>query len=231
MDYQEEGSVDLAFIWGFIGVFVGAKVLYLFTVLPSLTEDVPQLFSSPIIFLKTYFQGGFVFYGGFYGGVIAVYLYSKVSKRPIGKLIYALLPGGIFAHALGRIGCFLEGCCYGRPTNSFIGVCFTNSEIAPNNIPLIPVQLIEASVEIILFLIVLYMRKKNAAPVFLLSFYMTLYGAARFCIEFYRFDDYRGFIGFLSLSQIISIITIFIGLLLYFRQKYHPSETCAAGRT
>lgn len=214
--YQEEGAYDLAFIWGVIGAIVGAKILYLITVLPSFLTDLPQLISSPVPFLDTYFKGGFVYYGGFYGVLLSIWIFSKAENLPIGQLIYALLPGGILAHSIGRVGCFMEGCCYGRPTQSRIGVIFTKSSIAPDNVPLIPVQLIEAGGEFLLFIIVLMMIRKGTKAQRILSFYMIAYGCMRFALEFFRYDSYRGFIGPLSLSQLISIITVILGIGISF---------------
>ena len=109
---------------------------------------------------------------------------------------------------------FLEGCCYGKETSLWFGVVYENSRIAPNGIKLIPVQLIEAIAEFALFFILVYLRKKRMRSVNLLSVYLICYGILRFVLEFFRGDDYRGFVGAISLSQLISIFTIILGILI-----------------
>ena len=121
-------------------------------------------------------------------------------------------------HAFGRIGCFFMGCCYGKES-SLLGIEFENSPIAPNHVPLIPVQLFEAAAELLLFFFTAFSayRKKNGF--FLLGIWLVAYGLIRFVTEFFRGDDYRGFIGALSLSQVISIFTAISGVfvLLYLK--------------
>mgnify|MGYP002854264626 CR=1 FL=1 len=222
---RREASLDLAFILGLIGAIGGAKILYLLTVLPSLIKDLPYLFSQPRAFFMLYFAGGFVFYGGAYGILIIELIYHRISKVPLEDIIRSLLPGVVLAHAFGRIGCFMQGCCYGAPTDSFIGIAFTHSNIAPNGVPLIPIQLIEAACEFVIFALLLVLRRRST-PRTMLVFYTISYGITRFVLEFFRYDAYRGFIGALSLSQWISIVTVGIGIGLLILGHFHP-ETMA----
>lgn len=96
------------------------------------------------------------------------------------------------------------GCCYGCPTDSSLGVTFHVSPIAPNGVALVPVQLLEAAAEFLLFAV-------------LLGGYLATYGVLRFTLEFFRYDNYRGFLGPLSLSQWISIVTVVLGTVLLLR--------------
>lgn len=115
---------------------------------------------------------------------------------------------------MGRVGCFCMGCCYGCPTDSSLGVTFHVSPIAPNGVALVPVQLLEAAAEFLLFAVLLALSLRGAPGRALLGGYLAAYGVLRFTLEFFRYDNYRGFLGPLSLSQWISIVTVVLGTVL-----------------
>lgn len=204
-------DAELAFAYGLIGAFVGAKLLSLLTVLPELVRDLPALLSSPGSFLTRYLYAGFVFYGGLYGALLALWLYGRHSRCGAGRLAGTLLPVIPLVHALGRIGCFCAGCCYGRPS-ALLGVAFSRSGIAPNGVPLLPVQLFEAAWELGLFFLLRQMACRACGGRQMLGWYLVLYSLARFALEFLRGDGYRGFIGPLSLSQVIAAASVLLGL-------------------
>lgn len=124
-------------------------------------------------------------------------------------------------HGFGRIGCFMAGCCYGIPTDSFIGVIFTDTkcQAEPLNIPLHPTQLYEATL-IFTIMITLWInqsRKKFDGQFFLL--YLITYAFGRAVLELFRGDTQRGFIvkDILSNSQFISLIVIAVAIFFYIR--------------
>lgn len=210
------GDIDLAMVFGLIGGMVGAKTLYLLVNLRAFLADlaVDQL-TLPLI--QKYFYGGFVFYGGLIGYLLALVLYARHSHIAYRDLERPLLPSFVLFHAFGRIGCFFTGCCYGIPTAGFWGIAFTHSAYAPNGIPLFPVQLFEAGGEAILFFILHALSKRKAVS--LTGIYLLCYGAMRFVLEFFRGDAYRGRIWVLSVSQAISIVGIAIGIYLILKEK------------
>lgn len=211
-----EADAELALIYGIIGVFIGAKLLSIITQLPDIIAEFDFLFSETALFLQKYLYSGFVFYGGLYGGIFAVWLYCKICKVDFYSIITLLLPVLVIIHGFGRIGCFCMGCCYGIPTASPFGIAFHISEIAPNGVPLVPIQLIEAFAVFALFAVLAVMYYKNRSGKEMLCVYLLSYGILRFILEFFRGDMYRGFVGSLSTSQIISIITIVFGLILLY---------------
>ena len=163
--------------------------------------------------------GGITFIGGLIGGVACfLIIYFIFRKKLTGKLteVLSLVPCCItIAHAFGRIGCFFAGCCYGKETDSFLGVKFPR---LPN--PVHPTQLYEAAFLFILFgvctfLLLKYGFRHN------MSIYLIAYGAFRFLIEFLR-DDHRGeFLGVISPSQFWSILMIVVGIALpYLLEKF-----------
>ena len=126
----------------FVGGMLGAKVLFCIVELPSILKD-PSLIISP---------SGFVVYGGIIGGITAGFLYTRIKKMSFFDYFDLVMPSISLAQGFGRIGCFFAGCCYGRETDSFIGIVFHNSDFAPNGIKLIPTQLISSLGDFILAL-------------------------------------------------------------------------------
>lgn len=103
-------------------------------------------------------------------------------------------------------GTFLAGCCYGRPTQSFLGVAFSHpAGGAPAGVKLLPVQLFEAGADVLLFALLLPLTRRARSRYDGLAWYCLLYGAARFVLEFFRYDAIRGSALFLSTSQWISL--------------------------
>lgn len=218
-----EADAELAYVYGVIGTFVGAKLLSLVSVLPEFIREIRYLFSDTDLFLQKYLYGGFVFYGGLYGALFAVWLYCRICRVSFSDIAGMLLPVFTLIHGFGRVGCFCMGCCYGIPCKQF-GIAFEVSEIAPNNIPLFPVQLVEAGIVFILFAILTYRVLYRRDGIKSLGIYLCTYAAARFLLEFLRGDDYRGFIGSLSLSQVISVGTLILGLLILMRNRSHHNR-------
>lgn len=214
----ESADVELGFVYGLLGAALGAKLLFLLTMLPALWADRAMLFSDTARFLETYVLSGFVFYGGLYGALCGVLLYGKKAGASASMLLRRLLPGFALVHAFGRAGCFLTGCCYGLP-HPRLGISFSRSLIAPNGVPLLPVQLYEAGLELLLFICLYRGCRRKADGYRLLGFYLLLYGLARFGLEFLRGDAYRGFWGPFSTSQWISLPTVFLGIYLLVRAE------------
>lgn len=195
-----------------IGVVVGGHLVYALTNFDKIIlvlGNLDKITSFSILFdvLGTIF-GGQVFYGGLIGGLIAAYIYLKKTKKDIALYAYIITPFIPLFHALGRIGCFLAGCCYGIEMEH--GITFHHSTIEmANGVPRLPIQLIESACNFALFGILLYLQKKGKCKKSLLFVYLLSYSVIRFIDEFFRGDDYRGFIGPISTSQFISVL-IFI---------------------
>ena len=130
-------------------------------------------------------------------------------------MITLIIPVVPLAHALGRVGCFCAGCCYGIPMDPPWGVCF-HSALAPHGVALFPVQLLEAALNFILFLFLYHYAKKPRKPGAVLGLYLVCYAVERFGLEYLRFDEIRGFLFGISTSQWISLLLIPIGLFLIF---------------
>lgn len=215
---ETAADAELVFTYGLIGMFVGAKLLSLLTMLPELRVDLPLLTSNIGVFSRKYLYAGFVFYGGLYGILLTVRLYARLSGGEFALLVKAYLPIVPLIHGFGRLGCFCAGCCYGKPSE-WLGIAFTCSEIAPNGIPLLPVQLIEAALVFSLFFLLWRMSWREIDGRQMLGWYLLLYSVGRFVLEFFRGDTYRGFLASLSVSQVIAMLSLLGGGLLLWQTR------------
>lgn len=219
----QQADMELTFVWCVVGVFLGAKLLSVLTQLPEIIRDWGLLFTEPRLnaqaFLQRYLYAGFVFYGGLYGGLLGAVLYGRHAKLSRDWQFSILTPLIALVHGMGRVGCFCMGCCYGRPTDGPLGVAFRSSPIAPNGVALVPVQLFEAAGELALFFVLLALSRRGTPGRAVLGVYLAAYGVMRFLLEFLRYDSYRGFLGPLSVSQWISLVTVGLGAWILCRAR------------
>ncbi|QHI71784.1 prolipoprotein diacylglyceryl transferase [Aminipila terrae] len=205
----------LMLLHALIGAIVGGKLLYLICSLGDIWNNKAIIFKD-INHFTSYMEGGFVFYGGLLGGLAAAFLYCHYYKKPPVKMIELSVPSIPLIHGIGRIGCFMAGCCYGIPVKSKISVVYTNSIAAPNGIPIFPIQLLEAGINFTLFIILMIYSQKPHKPYKLLGLYLTFYSIERFFLEFLRGDSIRGVYWGISSSQWISLIIILpLGIFLF----------------
>lgn len=177
------------------------------------------LFQSTYNYIKNPSAGfelgsGMTFIGGLIGGVacfLAIYFIFRKKYTTRLYEVISLLPCSILiAHAFGRIGCFFAGCCYGKETDSFLGVQFPD---LPH--PVHPTQLYEAAFLFVLFAVSVYLILKKDFK-HNLSLYLIAYGVFRFLIEYVRGDDRGALVGFVSPSQFWSILMVVAGVAIIF---------------
>lgn len=159
-------------------------------------------------FLKEY-SPGFVYYGGLIFGFFGAYLSSKLLRFRISDYTPALLPALPLAHAFGRVGCFLAGCCYGK--ECAFGFVYPPHSSAPAYISLFPVQLFESALLLCICLALCLYVKKGGVRV--LRAYVFLYAPTRFLLEFLRGDLHRGIYLGLSTAQWTSLVLLFLILI------------------
>lgn len=188
--------------------FASAKVLFCIV-------EWRQFIKNPLQLLT---GNGFVVYGGIIGGVLAAFLYCRLKKLNFWDYFDIVLPSVAVAQGFGRIGCFLAGCCYGRETDSFLGIAFTHSDYAPNGVKLLPTQLFSAAGMFLIAGFLFWYAKKERKKGQVGALYLVLYSSGRFIIEFFR-DDYRGAVGFLSTSQFISLFILATGVWLFRKRS------------
>jgi phosphatidylglycerol:prolipoprotein diacylglycerol transferase len=187
-----------------IGVILGSHLLYILINYKNIGTKQPF-----VDFVRLFF-GGSVFYGGLIGGMGITYIFRKkfTHFNQIVEIVTVSIP---LFHFFGRVGCFFNGCCFGIENS--LGFKFNSSYIdAANGIKRLPIQLIEATFNITLFILLRELSKKEIFKNKLLDVYLLAYSIGRFIFEFYRGDIYRGVYFHLSTSQIISMI-IFVVVL------------------
>lgn len=185
--------------------FVAARILFIIT-------EWENFLLNPMQYLA---GAGFVVYGGIIGGALTIYGFCKIKIIDMLSYLDLMIPSVALAQAFGRIGCFLAGCCYGKETDSWCGVVFSNSDFAPNGVKLLPTQLFMAGGDLIIMAVLLWYAAKRPMRGRTSALYLMLYSVGRFIIEFFRSDD-RGTVGMLSTSQFIAIFTLIAGILGFF---------------
>ena len=197
--YKLHITLVLSFIFGFIG---------------SRIFDI--IFFGKELNTFNFLTGSSTFIGGLIFSVLFIILFTSLIKLKTTLVLELLVPFLIVAHFFGRIGCFLGGCCYGKPTDGFLGVKYPPDsypyQVDPEivGMHLHPTQLYESFA-----LLVIYFTLKNRTNK--VSSYLILYGIVRFIIEFFRNDPRGSFLtDFFSPSQELSLLFIITGF-LYFK--------------
>ena len=207
-----------------IGAIVGATLMYAIVNLPAGIATFQK--DGNWLNLFTFLFTGMVFYGGIIGGIAALVIYCKKYRISL-KLVFGVVTPGIpLFHVFGRIGCFMAGCCWGIPVHW--GIAFEHSPVAPNHVHLLPIQLIEAAFNFLLFIglhiFTTKSRSENRWRTFPL--YVICYCIGRFTLEFFRGDTIRG-VALLSTSQWIALALFFPALYFFFRKSPSKSEHTA----
>lgn len=186
--------------WAIVFSVISGKTLYIFTRLDTFPFKAINLLN------------GFVFLGGFYGALLGILVYCKVyayNYLDITDVFASVLPLG---QAIGRIGCFCNGCCYGKRWDGILSILYP---VDGEMISVVPTWFIESFFCLIYFIITFKMsgRKRRGFYTYL---YMIMYSIFRFFLELFRGDNIRGYIGVLSTSQIICIFTLIAGIIIFF---------------
>ena len=180
-------------------------------------------------------QGGLAYYGGFILALIVAVLYLRWKKLPIFKVIDIFAPSLILGVSIARIGCFLAGCCFGKPTSLPWGVTFPEGslawiELGQKLVKIHPTQIYSSISLFCIFIILLILRKhmKFSGQLFLLS--VILYSVHRFLIDFLRYYTPDERVGSLATSQVVSIFsgTIAIAILIVFIVRQNSSRVSPA---
>lgn len=228
---SEKSGIDPEDAWN-LGILVvlcgilGAKILYIINDWSTYAAHPGDIFSLATL------QAGGVFSGGLIGAFLAAFWYVRRHKMPPLGTCDAFAPGLALGHAIGRVGCFAAGCCWGKPTTHFWGVTFTNQLAhdlvgTPLGVALEPTQLIESAVELFNFFLLMWMFKRKKFDGQIFAAYIILYGIARYFIEFLRDDPGRGsvFGGVMTGTQLISIGLVLLGGFIWWFKSGVPKAT------
>jgi phosphatidylglycerol---prolipoprotein diacylglyceryl transferase len=186
---------------------IGARLLYILI-------NLGYYFSRPFEIFDLS-KGGLVWYGGFAVGLIVAILYIRINKMDFWLIMDLIVPYVALAQAFGRIGCFLNGCCYGveAPGSCAMAVTFPDSIVARH-----PTQLYAS---LLLLLVYVILRIRQESPHFkgaIFLGYCILYPLKRFIIEFFRGDNLRVYFG-MTLSQVLSLAVFLTALVVFIRKR------------
>ncbi len=184
-------------VWVILSAIVGSRVFYiLFYSWDTVVQD-------PLEALKLW-HGGLVFYGGLVGAVAASAVFLWRRGLPVMTVVDLSAPAIALGQGIGRLGCFLNGCCYGVVCELPVGVTFPSP---PPPHPVHPTQLYEAAAQLCWAAVLWRLRTRLPQPGAMISLYVLTYAASRFVIEFVRGDG-NPMYGALSLSQWISVVAV-----------------------
>ena len=226
--FDPEKSWDLVFV-GVLGGIVGARGYYLLLNWQDTLADPAGMLLS---------RGGLVWYGGFILATVLVIWQIRRLKLPLGTMADFTAPALAMGYAVGRMGCFLVGDDYGRPTDSWVGIAFpegappTRVDILERSfgitvdpaliekygdiIPVHPTQLYEVGMSTLIFFFLWRIRRHDRHPGWIFAIWLALAGVERFIVEIFRAKDDR-FLGMFTIAQLISVGLIVVGLLLMQR--------------
>jgi len=190
------------------------------------------------IFSLTTLQAGGVWSGGLVAAVLVSWWYIRRNHIPVLKTCDVFALGIALGHAVGRLGCFAAGCCYGKPTTLPWGVTFTNPLAGqlvgtPLGVPLHPTQLYEMTLELGNFFLLAWVLRRKQFNGQVIGTYMFVYGFARYFLEFVRDDPERGSVlgGLMTGTQLLAIGLVIAGGLLWLRGNVSRPEVTPAGQT
>jgi phosphatidylglycerol:prolipoprotein diacylglycerol transferase len=217
---------DLLF-WVMVSGILGARIAYVLHELPAYVEN-------PISVLFIH-KGGLIYYGGFLLGGVAICAFARKHRIRVLDLLDFVITSVPLAHAFGRVGCFLNGCCYGRVTDVPWGIRYPAESsvwwgqvmqdsllrFKPASLPVHPVQLYEVAFNLLVYaaLWVHYRRRSRSGST--TALYLFLYPVGRFILESLRGDKRAVWFG-VSISQWVSIFLIVLGLALW-QQSRRPA--------
>jgi phosphatidylglycerol:prolipoprotein diacylglycerol transferase len=199
MAITAEQVVDFSCL-SLLGGILGARLFYVilqWEFFMSSPQEMPAIW-----------RGGLVWYGGFLGGTLAGWFYVRAKRLVFLRVMDQFIPFLVLGHAIGRVGCFLNGCCYGKPTGTWCGLVLPGQATA-----VLPTQLFESLGLLVLYLVLRRLQRGAflSRPGRLFSLYLMSYAALRFLMEFLRGDQTAFWAG-LTLQQLIGLGLFVIGL-------------------
>jgi phosphatidylglycerol:prolipoprotein diacylglycerol transferase len=216
----EEHFYDLCF-YLILAAIIGSRLLFVIV-------DPRHFLQNPLKIFAIW-EGGLVFHGGLIAALATAFFLIRRYKLPWRPTLDSLAVGMPLGVMFGRIGCFMAGCCFGRPTDVPWAVRFTNPEsLCPLRVPVHPAQLYESILSLGIFGVVFWLRKRKRFDGQILLAYLFLAGLARFTVEFFRAPtalDPRGqeIIFHMPATQVVALgIAILCGAILWWVWRKSP---------
>lgn len=212
-----EKIVDLG-LWLILGTMVGARLLY---VVSYWRENFA---GRPLWEIFNLRGGGLVYYGGFVGACLSCIFYARAKKLPLWKIADILAPSIALGYAIGRFGCLMNGCCYGRPTSLPWGVRYPSDHPTYGE-AVHPTQIYEALLNLGLYAVLawLFRRKEFDGQIF--AAYLIGYAILRSLVEFFRGDYTSHYLGgWATPAHVLSIVALVAGFVLLSKLRGTPAN-------
>ena len=212
---EAERIMDLGF-YLIVAAIIGSR---LFFVLLNMKEYLRH----PLNIFKIW-EGGLVFHGGLIAGILVGIIYINKHHLSIWKYTDILAPSLALGQGIGRIGCLMAGCCYGKQTTLPWGIVFTDANsLAVLNVPLHPTQIYTSIGALGIFGVLFWLRKRKSYQGQVFWVYIILYSTMRFIVDFFRGDqicETRGyFFQILTLTQVLSLVLFLSALYMLWTMR------------
>jgi phosphatidylglycerol:prolipoprotein diacylglycerol transferase len=203
--------LDMGF-YMLIAAIVGARLFFV-AVSPEILSEGPWA-------VFQIWEGGLVFYGGFIAALITALIYVRKIKVPFFRVADIFAPGLAAGHAVGRIGCFFAGCCYGKTCELPWAVVFNDPlTLAPMGVHLHPTKLYSVAANLLVFAVLWFLRKRTQYTGQLFWFYVLFYGLVRTFLEMFRGDPRGDIFGIVSVSQGIGLVLAALAAVMLIRMR------------
>ena len=197
---DKDRTIDLLVVMLMTGI-AGARLLYVLLNLGYYRSNLFELIDLS--------RGGLVWYGGFFAAIGSAAVYIRGKRMGFWNTMDLVVPYIALAQAFGRVGCFFNGCCYG-----------VNG---------IPIQLYSSFILVMIFVVLLYWQDRRRFKAEISLGYCVLYSLKRFCIEFFRGDNPKIFLG-LTISQVISLFVIILAGIVFIKKASEWKEKDTASK-
>ncbi len=206
-----------------ISSVVGARLLFVFTHLSDYENDFLGVFKI--------WEGGLSFYGGLAAGIVFGIGFIVKRDLPVGKVTDIIAPQIALGISIARIGCFLNGCCFGKECNLPWGLTFPPDSQAGwtmGHVKIHPTQLYAVVANFAIFLFLRHLLRKNSASGSVFYSLLILYGLWRLSVDFVRYHEPNMYVGALgngiTWTQLISLVIVIIGIVKLLRLRKRESE-------
>lgn len=220
---NRDQATTLVFI-GVIAGVIGSRIAYVIQFYGQYRDNFLEIFRID--------RGGLVFYGGFFLAMLCMILYCRKVKLDTWRVLDICTPALALGHMFGRIGCFLNGCCFGKPTECIFGVIHPAGSMPAQIhgvVAIHPVQLYEAFANLLLALVMFPILRKTGRGV-ATSLYLLIYGIIRFVDEFFRGDHVDSLAAGLTRAQMIGLLLVPTAAIMLFYFVRYGNKNCKTNR-
>ncbi len=201
-----------AALWAIPSGFIGAKLVHV-------VDNISHYLAHPS---EIFNPAGLAIFGAILGATFGIWAYSRIHHSSFALLADTIAPGIILAQAIGRVGCTINGCCYGKPSSLPWAVTWTNpNSYAPIGVAVHPTQIYELLWDLVVFALLWGVLRKRLKPTgSLFAAYLALYSLGSFCIRFLR-GDVSTYWGIFNEGQIICLLVFLaaVGFLLKIKKE------------